>query len=86
MKDDLLNEASAAAAIGMSIAFLRRGRLAGIVGNSTPPPAHMKLGRSVRYLRADLEAWLRERRVDPVARVAAATPAASTQRRRRRAA
>jgi predicted DNA-binding transcriptional regulator AlpA len=84
MKEELLNEANAAAAIGMSVAFLRRGRLAGIVGNKCPPPAHLKLGRTVRYLRADLDAWLRARRIDPVARFEAGTSTAPRRIRRRR--
>jgi|DEB19_MinimDraft_3_1074340.scaffolds.fasta_scaffold00944_2 predicted DNA-binding transcriptional regulator AlpA len=83
MTEELLNEAKAAAAIGMSVAFLRRGRLAGIVGNRCPAPAHLKLGRTVRYLRADLDAWLRARRIDPVARVEAAASAAPRRDRRR---
>jgi len=83
MKEELLNEANAAAAIGMSVAFLRRGRLAGIVGNRCPAPAHLKLGRTVRYLRADLDTWLRDRRIDPVARFEAATSPAQRRTRRR---
>lgn len=81
MKDELLNEATAAAVIGMSVAFLRRGRLEGMVGNNTPPPPHFKLGRTVRYLRADLDAWVLARRIDPVARLKTADAARRARRR-----
>jgi hypothetical protein len=63
--DDLLDERDAARVIGMSVAFLRCGRQRGIVGNRTPAPPHLKLGRAVRYLRLDLDAWLKSRRIDP---------------------
>lgn len=75
-KPELLDEKPAAEYIGMSVAFLRSGRCHGIVGNRTPAPPHMKLGRAVKYARADLDAWLAARRVDPVARKASARPAA----------
>lgn len=64
----LLDESEAARQIGMSVAFLRRGRQQGIVGSRTPAPPHLKIGRAVRYLRADIDAWLIARRIDPVAR------------------
>jgi hypothetical protein len=71
-KPELLNEGQSAAYIGMSVAFLRRGRCNGIVGNSTKPPPHLKIGRSIKYDRLDLDRWLAECRVDPGARLAAA--------------
>lgn len=61
-QSELLNEADAARHIGMSVAFLRAGRCHGLVGNRTPSPTYLKLGRSVRYARADLDAWLAARR------------------------
>lgn len=67
-KPELLDEEAAAAYIGMSGAFLRAGRCRGIVGKRTPAPPHLKLGRSIKYSRADLDAWLAARRVDPAAR------------------
>ncbi len=75
-KPELLDEKPSADYIGMSVAFLRKGRCEGIVGNRTPPPPHLKLGRAVKYARADLDAWLAARRVDPVARKASARSAA----------
>jgi predicted DNA-binding transcriptional regulator AlpA len=76
-ENQLLDESKAASLIGMSVAFLRRGRHEGIVGGRTPAPPHLKLGRAVRYLRSDLDAWLAARRVDPVKRKAAANPHAA---------
>ncbi len=72
MKNDLLNENEAAHEIGMSVSFLRRGRYQGVVGRRTPAPPHLKLGRTVRYLRGDLDVWLNARRIDPMTRKAAA--------------
>jgi hypothetical protein len=69
---NLLDEVAAARHIAMSVAFLRAGRLHGIVGGRTPPPPYLKLGRTVRYDIRDLDAWLAARRVDPVARKTAA--------------
>jgi predicted DNA-binding transcriptional regulator AlpA len=57
-----LTEAEAAKYIGMSTHFLRLGRQDGRVGNRTPPPPHVKIGRAVRYLLDDLDKWLEERR------------------------
>ncbi len=68
MKNDLLDENEAAREIGMSVAFLRRGRYQGILGGRTPAPPHLKLGRTVRYLRGDLNVWLNSRRIDPMTR------------------
>ncbi|MDA8350933.1 MAG: helix-turn-helix domain-containing protein [Pseudomonadota bacterium] len=65
---DLLTETDAARLIGMSVSFLRAARFRGVLGNRTPPPPHLKLGRTVRYDRRDLEAWIAARRVDPAAR------------------
>jgi hypothetical protein len=71
---DILDEFAAADHIGMSVQFLRSGRCAGIVGNRTAPPRHLKLGTAVRYRRSDLDSWLAERVVDPAARHARQRP------------
>jgi len=76
-KPELLDEGPAAAHIGMSVAFLRAGRLKGVVGNRTPPPPHLKLGRAVKYDVRDLDLWLANCRVDPVERKKNATKVAS---------
>ena len=55
----VLREREAAAYIGMSAAFLRAARL----GRGTPGPPFVRIGRSVRYAVADLDAWLATKRV-----------------------
>ena len=67
-KPELMDEGPAADYLDMSVAFLRAGRCHGIVGNRTPTPPYLKIGRSIKYDRRDLDAWLADRRVDPVAR------------------
>jgi predicted DNA-binding transcriptional regulator AlpA len=50
----------AAQYIGMSDAWLRKSRM-----NRDPlAPPFLQIGKSVRYLRADLDNWLASRRVD----------------------
>ena len=71
-KPELLNEAEAAGYITMSVAYLRAGRTHGVIAGRTPPPPFMRLGRSVRYERAALDAWLADRRVSRSARKARA--------------
>lgn len=48
----------AAAYIGMSQSFLAQSRMDGNRKNRTPAPPFIKIGRSVRYLREDLDQWL----------------------------
>ncbi len=54
-----LTEPDTAAYIGMSRAFLRAAR----TGRGTAGPPYIKIGRSVRYLVADLDAWVTAHRV-----------------------
>ena len=49
-----LKDPEAAIYIGMSEAWLRQSRMR---GNPKAPP-YVKIGRAVRYLKADLDAWL----------------------------
>ncbi len=58
-----LSERETADYIGLSISFLRQSRMDGPRKNRTPGPPFIKVGRSVRYLRADLDAWLAQHRV-----------------------
>lgn len=53
-----LTEKEAAHYIGMSVSFLRRDRMEGVIGNRTPGPKWLKIGRSVRYLKEELDRWL----------------------------
>lgn len=48
----------AAEYIGMSESWLRKSRLEG----NTDAPPYLKIGKSVRYLKSDLDAWLNQRR------------------------
>ncbi len=52
------SEREAASYIGMSRSFLAQSRMDGPRESRTPAPPFIKIGRSVRYLREDLDAWL----------------------------
>jgi len=53
-----LTENQAATYIAMSRSFLAQSRMDGNRDNRTPAPPFIKIGRSVRYLREDLDRWL----------------------------
>lgn len=59
-----LTDSETACYIGMSESFLRQSRMNGDRHNRTPGPKYLKIGRAVRYLKEDLDAWLYEHRVD----------------------
>jgi predicted DNA-binding transcriptional regulator AlpA len=44
----------------MSRSFLRQARMEGNRDNRTSAPPFIKIGRSVRYLREDLDQWLNQ--------------------------
>ncbi len=48
----------AARYIAMSESFLRQVRIEGDRESRTPGPPFIKIGRAVRYLKQDLDAWL----------------------------
>ena len=50
--------AEASQYIAMSESFLRQARIDGERENRTPGPPFVKIGRSVRYLKQDLDDWL----------------------------
>jgi hypothetical protein len=54
----LLDEKRAAAWLGVSVVFLRRGRSCGTTGKRTPTPNFVRVGGRVYYRRADLEIWV----------------------------
>lgn len=54
----VMNDKDAAYYIGMSESWLRIARMH---GNPKAPP-FLKIGRSVRYLQEDLDAWLEKQR------------------------
>jgi len=55
-----LTEQQAAHYLSMSRSFLRQGRMNGDRENRTPTPPYLKIGRSVRYLKRDLDTWLEQ--------------------------
>ena len=55
-----LTEIETAVYIGMSRSFLRRARMEGNSDSRTPSPPFIKIGRSVRYIKDDLDNWLDE--------------------------
>ncbi len=57
-----LRSREAALYVGMSESFMRQARIYGDLPGRTPGPTFIKIGRSVRYLVTDLEAWLTEHR------------------------
>jgi len=59
-----LNEQDAARYIGLSVPFLRQSRCNGNLPGRTTAPPFLKIGRAVRYLKADLDSWLEENRVE----------------------
>ncbi len=50
--------------MGMSRSFLRKDRMDGIRKNRTAGPQFLKIGRSIRYLKDDLDAWLLKNRIN----------------------
>ncbi len=59
-----LAEADAAAYINLSPSFLRASRLK---PPRTSGPPYVRMGRAIRYLKSDLDAWLESRRVQVAA-------------------
>jgi predicted DNA-binding transcriptional regulator AlpA len=55
-----LTEIETSIYIGMSRSFLRQARMDGTRESRTPAPPFIKIGRSVRYLREDLDNWLNQ--------------------------
>ncbi len=54
----LLSEKEASLYICMSRSYLRQARMDGNRDNRTPAPPFIKIGRAVRYDKADLDNWL----------------------------
>jgi hypothetical protein len=57
-------EIEAAEYIAMSRIFLRQDRMNGFRKNRTPGPHFIRIGRNIRYLKEDLDAWLEAYRVE----------------------
>ena len=58
--------AEAARYIAMSESFLRQARMDGERENRTPGPPFLKIGRAVRYLKHDLDAWLERHKASAI--------------------
>ena len=58
-----LDEKDAGIYIGMSVSFLRKSRMEGDRKRRTPGPPYVRVGRTIRYLIRDLDAWLDQHRV-----------------------
>ncbi|MCX7124245.1 MAG: DNA-binding protein [Gammaproteobacteria bacterium] len=62
----VMNEKEASHYVGMSLSYLQHDRCYGVTGEKTPGPIFIKVGRSIRYLKSDLDEWLLKNRVSRV--------------------
>lgn len=62
MEKRVFKEVEAANYICMSRSFLSQDRSYGTLANRTPGPKYIKIGRSIRYLKDDLDLWLDQHR------------------------
>jgi predicted DNA-binding transcriptional regulator AlpA len=58
-----LNEKEAAEYIGMSLSFLRQDRVNGFRETRTRGPEFSRIGRTVRYMKEELDAWLDKHKI-----------------------
>lgn len=58
MDKGVFAEIEIAAYLGMSRSYLRKSRIDGNRANLTPAPPFIRIGRSIRYLKEDLDLWL----------------------------
>jgi predicted DNA-binding transcriptional regulator AlpA len=63
MNTEILTEKEAAIYIGMSRSFLSQDRMNGYRDNRTQGPDFMKIGRSVRYRKSQLDEWLAKKQI-----------------------
>ncbi len=54
----LISDPEAATYLGVSLSFLRQGRMEGRRANRSPGPPFVKLGTAIRYDLQDLDAWI----------------------------
>ncbi|HAT8643593.1 MULTISPECIES: hypothetical protein [Legionella] len=62
MEKRVFKEVEAASYICMSRSFLSQDRAYGTLANRTPGPKYIRIGRSIRYLKDDLDSWLDQHR------------------------
>jgi hypothetical protein len=60
VKPALFTEKQAAEYTGIAEQTLRTYRMTGEIGNGTPAPAFVKVGRSIFYEKAEFDRWIRE--------------------------
>lgn len=58
MEKRAFTEIETSAYLGMSRSYLRQSRMEGNRNNRTPAPPFIRIGRSIRYLKEDLDRWL----------------------------
>lgn len=58
MEKRVFTEIETAAYLGMSRSYLRQSRMEGNRQNRTPATPFIRIGRSIRYLKEDLDQWL----------------------------
>lgn len=56
-KNDILTEPEAAEYLKVSRSSLRKNRMHGLPAHGISPP-YIRIGRSIRYIRQDLDRWL----------------------------
>lgn len=66
IKPRLLTDPEAATYLGVSLSFLRQGRMEGRRENRSPGPPFIKMGKAIRYDLQDLDAWLSANRREVV--------------------
>lgn len=59
----MMNEAQASVYLGLSRSTLRQSRMNGIRKHRFPPPPYVRLGRTIRYIRSDLDDWIQKHRI-----------------------
>ena len=64
-QEDIFTEMEAADYIKMSRSFLRHHRQHGFISNKFQGPKYIKIGRTIRYLKDDLNKWLLSHRKEP---------------------
>ncbi|HSH28356.1 MAG TPA: helix-turn-helix domain-containing protein [Thiohalobacter sp.] len=69
--DDLITEPEAARAVGVSPSTLKSARLHRLPSNPLRDLPHVQIGRSIRYRRSDINAWIEAHLVRPRRRGAA---------------
>jgi len=59
MEKHVFNEKEAAFYLGVSVTFLQHDRSNGIIVGKVPGPDYLKIGGRIRYLKEDLDSWLK---------------------------